>query len=449
MGFKPLLLAGFIPFCSLAAQLQVDRYVVSFPGGERVAVSQALQHTFPNGLPPGVGSGLTFTGKQHGELTFATVTDRGPNADSPDVGEKASKIFASPNFTPFIMTIRVSGNNALASEERPIHDDKGNISGLPLPQGMVGSTNEVALNSELKTLSSDPRGLDTEGITPDGKGGFWLCDEYGPFLIHVDGEGKVLAKYGPEPAAGEQSVARGLPAIIKWRQPNRGFEGVTRLPDGKILGAVQSTLNIDGKSKNKATFTRLVVLDPATGKTAMYGYPIDTHYKKASDAKIGDVVALNNHEVLLIEQGKDKDKVMHNRIYKVDLRHATDLTPFDSQTAPEFNTPEALKKRGIKLATKTEIVDLPQLGWQQEKAEGLALIDNRTLAVTNDNDFGLTSSLAHPVDGAKKLDDYQADGKGNLTYNGQPVTSTVVLSALNPPASLSELWVIHLAKPVK
>lgn len=449
MGFKPLLLAGFIPFCSLAAQLQVDRYVESFPGGERVAVSQALQHIFPNGLPPGVGSGLTFTGKQHGELTFATVTDRGPNADSPDVGEKASKIFASPDFTPFIMTIRVSGNNALASEERPIHDDKGNISGLPLPQGMVGSTNEVALNSELKTLSSDPRGLDTEGITPDGKGGFWLCDEYGPFLIHVDGEGKVLAKYGPEPAAGEQSVARGLPAIIKWRQPNRGFEGVTRLPDGKILGAVQSTLNIDGKSKNKATFTRLVVLDPATGKTAMYGYPIDTHYKKASDAKIGDVVALNNHEVLLIEQGKDKDKVMHNRIYKVDLRHATDLTPFDSQTAPEFNTPEALKKRGIKLATKTEIVDLPQLGWQQEKAEGLALIDNRTLAVTNDNDFGLTSSLAHPVDGAKKLDDYQADGKGNLTYNGQPVTSTVVLSALNPPASLSELWVIHLAKPVK
>ncbi|KEA51006.1 hypothetical protein DT73_19545 [Mangrovibacter sp. MFB070] len=449
MGFKPLLLAGFIPFCSLAAQLQVDRYVVSFPGGERVAVSEALQHTFPNGLPPGVGSGLTFTGKQQGELTFATVTDRGPNADSPDVGEMASKIFASPDFTPFIMTIRLSGNNALATEERPIHDDKGNISGLPLPQGMVGSTNEVALNSQLKTLNSDSGGLDTEGITPDGKGGFWLCDEYGPFLIHVNGEGKILAKYGPEPAAGEQSVARGLPAIIKWRQPNRGFEGVTRLPDGKILGAVQSTLNIDGKSKNKAAFTRLVVLDPVTGKTAMYGYPIDTHYKKAADAKIGDVVALNNHEVLLIEQGKDKDKVMHNRIYKVDLRHATDLTPFDSQTAPEFNTPEELTSRGIKLATKTEIVDLPQLGWQQEKAEGLALIDDRTLAVTNDNDFGLKSSLANPVDGAKKLDDYRADGKGNLTYNGQPVTSTVALSALNPPESLSELWVIHLAKPVK
>jgi hypothetical protein len=35
----------------------------------------------------------------------------------------------------------------------------------------------------MQILKGDNRGLDTEGITPDGKGGFWLCDEYGPFLI--------------------------------------------------------------------------------------------------------------------------------------------------------------------------------------------------------------------------------------------------------------------------
>ena len=60
--------------------------------------------------------------------------------------------------------------------------------------------------------------------------------------------------------------------MCKWRQANRGFEGLTRMPDGRIIAAVQSTLDIDGKSKKKALFTRLVSFDPASGKTAMYGY---------------------------------------------------------------------------------------------------------------------------------------------------------------------------------
>lgn len=54
---------------------------------------------------------------------------------------------------------------------------------------------------------------------------------------------------------------------------------------------MQSTL----ESKNSAQFTRLVSFDPATGNTAMYGYPIDiASYRKAKDAKIGNIVAVDN-----------------------------------------------------------------------------------------------------------------------------------------------------------
>ena len=56
------------------------------------------------------------------------------------------------------------------------------------------------------------------------------------------------------------------------------------------------------------------------------------------------------------------------------------------------------------LATKTRVVDLRQLGWQQEKAEGLALIDSNTLAVINDNDFGVKMVLQNPVEGKKRKD---------------------------------------------
>ncbi|PQL27534.1 esterase-like activity of phytase [Pantoea ananatis] len=435
---------------TFAAQPQVERYIVSFPEGTRVSYNGAFASAFPQGLPVGIGSGLLFTGKEGDALTFETVTDRGPNADSPDVGKKESKIFVTPDFAPLLMRIRVQNGKAQATDARPLHDNKGSINGLPLQNDVIGSTNEIALSDTLKVLHGDNRGLDTEGITPDGKGGYWLCDEYGPFLINVDERGTILAIHGPQAAEGEKALAGGLPNILKWRQPNRGFEGITRMPDGRIIAAVQSTLDIDGKSKKQARFTRLVSFDPATGKTAMYGYPIDSGvYSKNSDAKIGDIVAIDNQHILLIEQGSDKNDTMRNLIYKVDLSPATDLTAFDKPgDYPEFNDEKALAQRGIKLADKTLVADLRQLGWQQEKAEGLALIDRKTLAIANDNDFGVKAVMQNPVKG-KKRKDYQVTGQGTLTIDDKPVATTIGLKPLEKPESDSELWIITLAEPLQ
>ncbi|MDR7344167.1 hypothetical protein J2X14_002588 [Pantoea alhagi] len=439
-----LLCASFFSLYASAAQPQIERYVVSFPQGDRVAYHGASANEFPHGLAVGIGSGLHFLRKEGGDLLFTTLTDRGPNADAPKTGKRESKIFVSPDYTPLLMTIRVGHGKAEATDAHPLHDEQGNISGLPLPEGVIGATNEVALNETLQAIGSDKRGLDTEGITSDGNGGYWICDEYGPFIAHISADGKILQKYGPQAASGEQSVAGGLPNIVKWRQPNRGFEGLTRMPDGRIIAAVQSTLDIEGKSKNSARFTRLVSVDPATGKTASYGYPIDIDaYKKAKDAKIGDIVALDNQRLLLIEQGADKDKNMRNRIYVVDLSHASELTPFDQQP-PEFDDEAALKSRGIVLASKQLVVDLRASGWQQEKVEGLALIDNKTLAVINDNDFAVRAELTDAVSGKDKMDDYAADGKGHLLVNGEAVKSKIAVRPLDKPESNNELWIISL-----
>jgi hypothetical protein len=128
------------------------------------------------------------------------------------------------------------------------------------------------------------------------------------------------------------------------------------MPDGRIIAAVQSTLDIDGKSKKQARFTRLVSFDPATGKTAMYGYPIDVAaYSKNSDAKVGDIVALDNQHILLIEQGSDKDGKLRNLIYKVDLRKASDLTAFDK--------PERTRSLMTSKRWRSAVLCLPTKRW--------------------------------------------------------------------------------------
>ncbi len=175
----PVLIGCTLSFSALAAQPTAERYVVSFPEGTHVNYAGAFASAFPNGLPVGIGSGLLFTGKQGDALTFATITDRGPNADSPKEGKNETKIFVTPDFAPLLMTIRVQNGKAEAIDPRPLHDDKGAINGLPLASDVIGSTNEVAFSDTLHRLKGDNRGLDTEGITPDGNRLHYLADRAG------------------------------------------------------------------------------------------------------------------------------------------------------------------------------------------------------------------------------------------------------------------------------
>ena len=86
--------------------------------------------------------------------------------------------------------------------------------------------------------------------------------------------------------------------------------------------------------------------DPRTEKTKMYV----THYyvkiKKAKDLKIGDIYTVNDSQLLLIEQGKDKNGEMRNVVNLVDLSKATDLTgkKVNGKELETISTPEELKK---------------------------------------------------------------------------------------------------------
>lgn len=419
-----------------------------------------LKAAFPAGFPLAVGSGLAFDASADGVLTFYGITDRGPNADSPLLlsdGKTATKVFPVPDFAPTLIKLSVDtvGNKGVrVSAARELHHDGVKISGRPLATG-VGASGEVALAESLtQTLAFDARGLDTEALVKDplNPAYAWTCDEYGPFVAKIElASGKIVRKYAP---------AAELPAVLSQRQPNRGCEGLAITPNGKIYAMLQSTLNaLDAKGKsvkNKVLFTRIVEIDrsnEAAPITRMLAYPLnpaDWEDGKTGKAKLGDVVAVDDTHLLVMEQGSFSDGKVHNKIYLLDIGMATDISGrMNGALELETITSAAgLADAGVKMATKTLIADLRDYGWLPEKAEGLALVDAQTLALINDNDFALAAT-AHDGDGHEvDVTEQFVDTASGQISDGAGRLFSYQLKANAVAQRRTQLWLIRLAKPV-
>ncbi|MBC3877999.1 esterase-like activity of phytase family protein [Undibacterium sp. FT79W] len=425
-----------------------DAFYVPYEG-----TNAAVKADFPKGFLPSYGSGLTFKGKAaDGSLEFYGITDRGPNGDGPKVpnsvvtagatGTSDAKFFPSPSFTPSIGLISVGKNGATLKSSMPIKFSSTiNASGLSIAAGKVGSSGEVPLNDAMKydaaskTTFSD-YGLDTESVVLDtARGVFWVSDEYGPFILKIDmNTGIILKKYQPGTGAAD------LPAVLLKRRANRGMEGLSLdAATGKLQGFIQSPLD-DGKAsykvpgatvatnesiKDYAKFNRWVEFDPTTEKTKLYAYPLDsTMYAsgKTGGAKLGDLVALGGGKFIVIEQGASVDGKVFNRLMLVQIpSDATDIAAMGTDLEKSSMTGAAVN--GVNYANvvtlkKTVLFDLNGAGWLAEKAEGLALVDEYTLALVNDDDFGLktliTDANGKTVEGAD-ITKCTVDANGALT----------------------------------
>lgn len=435
-----LLLASYgmtdLQAADMQADVQTQTFIVRAPAYQIPYAGN--ESAFRHRINPGYGSALALKAvHKDGTLEFYAVTDRGPNGDLPQYMNQgkavAGKFFPTPDFTPAIgvITVHPSTQRAYITASVPLKMNGKRISGLPIPGGRTGSTNEIALSLAMQDLGKDVNGLDTEGIAVDRDGNFWLCDEYGPFIVKADKKGNILEKYAP---------GQGLPSILANRVPNRGFEGLTIDERGHVFALVQSPLNVDGKTAKTAKYTRIVELDPQTKKTTMYAYPVDTGYKDPGAAKLGDITSIGDGQFLIIEQGKQHG-AMQNLIYKVDLRQATAL---ENNGDLEHGRLEGM----ITPAGKELLLDLRAHGWNIEKAEGLALLpDRRTIAVVNDNDFGIAIGITDPAHPNADVTDYTYDAAtGTATYkDGTRVRQAKFYLQPNAPEEQqSQLWLFTL-----
>ncbi|QGZ43108.1 esterase-like activity of phytase family protein [Pseudoduganella flava] len=403
-------------------QIQADaKFYIPYEGA-----NAKVKEDFPLGFLPSYGSSLAFKGTNaNGDLEFYGLTDRGPNGDGPNVpspggtGTTGSKIFPAPSFAPSIGLITVGKSGAILTSIMPIKVSATvNSTGLPIPEGSLGNSAEIPVMDAMKFDATskakfDANGIDSEAIVFDKqRNALWISDEYGPFIVKVDAAtGIIQNKY----AAGT-----GLPAIFAKRRANRGMEGLSLdTSTDKLHGFLQSPLSdgsalysVTGKNEQVeryARFTRWIEFDPKTGTTTkMYAYPItaaDYENGRTGNAKLGDVVALGNGKFIVIEQGADPKGKVFNKLMLVEIGAATDISAaaFNADTSDlEKSSMAGSAVNGADWSKvvplkKTVLLDLNAIGWLAEKAEGLTVVDANTLAIANDNDFGLKTKVFTPT----------------------------------------------------
>lgn len=326
---------------------------------------------------------------------FWMVTDRGPNGEA-TVGDETRVTFPVADFDPIIVHVRLVDGEIEILDALPIVGESGApVTGVA---NLEGHDDQPYNFDGSEALPFNPSGLDTEGLVRTAAGDFWLAEEYSPSIIHVGADGTVIARYTPEGitlAGADYPVYDTLPAIYGDRRGNRGFEGLAISGDGSTLyAALQSPLYVPDADTGKTSVnTRILAVDTATGKAvAEYVYQFDdvTEFdpsaKGKTDAmKLSGIVWLDEHTLLIDER---TDPVA--KLYAVDLTSATNIlgSEFDdATTAPSLEASNDLSATAVIPVTKTLVVDLSTLGELPIKIEGVAVIDEHTIAIANDNDF--------------------------------------------------------------
>ncbi len=192
--------------------------------------------------------------------------------------------------------------------------------------------------------------------------------------------------------------------------------------------------NPDSSIRKTSRLNRLIAFDPRTGTSKQYAYMLDgTH------AVVSEIAAVTGHTFIVFERDQlfpgDPEKPSKlKRIYKIDISQATDVSdPDDGPNGKRINdktleqlSDAELKEAGIVPVTKELVVDLLALpgGYPHDKAEGLAVISDTMIAVSNDDDFGIVP-----------------DGKGGIAPKRLPGANNMI--------DVNRVYFIKLDKPLK
>lgn len=139
---------------------------------------------------------------------------------------------------------------------------------------------------------------------------------------------------------------------------------------------------------------------------------VDPSEDDTSELKISSIVAVGGDRLLVEER---TDKAARLEVVKLDRRSDILGGVYDDDTAsPSLEQLDDPAAAGVPVLGKRLVVDLNTVTGVPLKIEGIARVDHDTLALINDNDFGMT-------DGAGAF-----DAQGRLVDSGIETTLVYV-----------------------
>ncbi|MFE2598571.1 esterase-like activity of phytase family protein [Streptomyces sp. NPDC057617] len=213
--------------------------------------------------------------------------------------------------------------------------------------------------------------FDVESIVRASDGTYWLGDEFGPFLLHFSSKGRLLQ--APIPLKGVQAPEN---PYLNGAAPNlpssKGFEGMARGVDGRHLYPLLEGW-VAGSTPGDLRMSEFDLrTNRYTGKSWIYRL-------ESADNAIGDAIALDDHRFLVIERdGGQGDSAKFKRIYLADNRDRNHDGVMDKTLVADLldiANPKGLGGFGTTFRFPFTTI------------EDVVLIDDRTLAVMNDNNF--------------------------------------------------------------
>ena len=233
--------------------------------------------------------------------------------------------------------------------------------------------------------------FDIESFVIAQDGTIWIGDEFGPFLLHIDGTGKLLDAPYPTP---NFKSATPLTDTLKSPQ-NPAILAAAPQPGMTTKANVLSSKGYEGmainpaKTKAYALLEGSVVSDTA-GLLRIHEFDLAakkfvtlTGYYKLEDPlnAIGDLTVVNDTEYLVIERDNGSgDTAKFKRIYKIDLsKKDKDGVVAKSLIVDLMNVddPNALSPN-----TKDGKFTFPYV-----TIEDVLVLDATTLFVANDNNY--------------------------------------------------------------
>ena len=360
-------------------------------------------------------SGLHYVGTtEDGKWKFATVPDRGPNADTVDVDNDGvnERPLALPDYQARIEYFEVDPETGEATFTESTFltrfDSFGNevpITGRPNIDGQ----DEEPVDLFGNPLELDPFGADMEGVVFAGNGDIWTVDEYRPAIYQFNSDGVLINRFVPEGTAALAGEVQGsfgaetLPDEYAERRPNRGFEAVALDEEAGIVYAfIQTPLaNPDRATSDGSDVIRILGIDIATGEPVQeFVYLLEgSDFRDSKVDKIGDAVYAGDGKFFVIERDSSLEDSAKKLIFEIDIKGATNLLDPGAPALPpgetlESLTADELADLGIDAVNKVKVANLPSLGYQAgDKPEGLTILPDGSLAVLNDNDFSLTGDI--------------------------------------------------------